>query len=288
MITLFDPVLGLLQLRAAPYTVPTFTIGSREVRAVTRNRALADGQIDDTRYSGARAVTIGIVLNEDSCDSGDTMQKLYDRVLPYMKASRRPILTWSLPGSDGDRRQLTVRGDSAPVNISGNKHQGLLLSFRAPEGSITSAGDPVCILLDPATDTEAGRTYDQTYDKTYPPSLAVGDRLIHNGGNDDAHWTATIYGAVTNPFLKINGITITFDQNGGLDLPSGSSVVIDTLTRTIYLNGNPADPRYDRTNFAAWSWADLLLDPGDNTIRFGGSVLAGGQTQFCTIAHWAG
>lgn len=288
-IRLTDPMLGTIELRAKPYTVPTFTIGSREVRTVARNRALADGQKDDTRYTGGRAVTIGVILNEDTCDDGDTMQGLLDAVLPYMKPSRRPVLSWSLPGSDHDRRQMTVRGDSAPVVIEGSKHQGVLLSFRAPDGIITSEGAPTCTVLTTAADTELGRTYDQTYDKTYPASLAIGDRIIVNPGNDEAHWILTVYGPVTNPTFKVNNTTITFDQNGGLDIVAGATVVMDTLEKTVYFNGDPAFPRYDKTNFSAWSWADLLLDPGPNLVRFGGSVVgAGGQALLCTSPTWAG
>lgn len=318
MMTLTDPALGTLVLHGDnpttdPFIVASFVVGSPAVRPVVRNRALSNGSIDDTRYAAGRAVTIAIRLNEKYCGplAGDTMQDLLDRLLPYTKASRRPVLTYTLPGSDGAPRQMVVRGESAPVQVGGAKHQAIVLSFISPDGEITTAGEPLCITLDPAGDVELGRTYPagtvdpgnvagRTYPagtvdpgnvagRTYPASQAIGDRTYINAGNDEAHWTLQIFGIVTNPFFTINGVTVNFNNNGGLAIPAGSSVIIDTREQTIRLNGLAADPRYSRTNFSAWAWSDLLLRPGQNSMRFGAAVLgAGGQARFCSLPTWAG
>lgn len=285
MIVLDDDDLGELELECDPFVVASFQIGSAAVRPVMRNRALANGTFDDTRFSGSRAVTVALRLNDSRC-KGQPMQDLFDRVLPYMKARRRPRMRWTLPGSTSER-ELVVRGDNAPVVIAGPKYPVLSLSF-VGANEIMSPGE-FCQLLDPGADVELGRTYDLAFDRSYPASAVIGDRLINHAGNDDAHWVASIFGIVTNPTLKVNGITINFNVNGGLDLIAGTSVVIDTRARTIFLNGDPASPRYDKTNFTAWSWEDLLLKPGDNTVRFGGSVLgAGGSANLCWRSTWAG
>lgn len=299
MITLSDPVLGDLDLRADPFAVVSFQIGPRAPRVNTRNRALADGALDDTRYGGARAVSVGITLNEHpACVvNPTTMQGLLDRLLPYTLPRRRPVLKYSLPGSEGDIRQLTVRGNGAPVQISGPKHQGIVAQFVSGDGDITSAGEPTCLLITPAGDVEAGRTYPvsvgdaagRIYDRTYPASLAIGDRLVTQLGNDRAHWTAAIFGAVTNPYVTINGTQINFNVNGGVDLLAGQSLVLDSKARTIYLNNDPTASRYNKSNFMAWSWDDVLLEPGDNLVRFGGSVLgAGASVNLCWSPTWAG
>lgn len=317
MMTLTDPTLGTLVLHGDnpttdPFIVAGFTIGSLAVRPVMRTRALSNGQLDDTRFTGGRAVTVAIRLNEKYCGplAGDTMQDLLDRLLPYMNPRRRPVLTYTLPGSDGSPRQLTVRGDSAPVQIAGSKHQAVVLSMISPDGEITTAGDPVCIDLNPAGDVELGRVYPAgTTDpgntagrvypagttepgnvagRVYPASLAIGDRVYINAGNEEAHWILQIFGGCTNPFFTINGVTVNFNNNGGLVLPVGASVIIDTREQTIRLNGNPADPRYSKTNFTAWSWSDLMLKPGENPMRFGASVIGTGQARFCSLPTWAG
>jgi len=286
MITLAEPDLGLLQLLDDPFTVVSFQIGWPVARSVMRNRALANGVIDDTRFSGARAVTVGLRLNDKAC-GGVSMQDLFDQVMPFMVARRRPVLSWSLPGSDATVRQLTVRGADAPVVVAGPKHPVLALSFVAAEGEITSVAQQCANITPSAATAEPGRTYPLTFPRTYPASPGIGARLVTVGGNEVAHWVATLHGAITNPLLSVNGITINFDERGGVVLASGSTLVIDTRARTIYLNGDPSTPRYDKTNLTEWSWSDLLFDPGVNTLRFDGtSIGADASVDVCWYDTW--
>lgn len=289
MITLDDPELGVLEMRSNPYVVVDFQIGPRAPRVVKRNRALADGEIDDTRFGGARAVTVSLRLNEDACDdTPSTMQALYDRLLPYMALYRRPVLSWSIPGSGGVVRELVVRGDGAPVAIAGAKHQAVVCSFVASDGTITSP-DLECTVIQPAADVELGRSYNLVPNRAYPTSSAIGDRLIMQNGNERADWTAVIFGDVTNPYLVINGVRVEWSSNGGLLIPPGSSLVIDTKAKTMYLNGDVANPRFDRSNYTDWSWPDVMLRPGQNTIRFGGAVLGlNASVNLCWKPTWAG
>lgn len=288
MITLFDPELGTLALRRDPFVVTGFQIGSRAPRVVKRDRALADGEVDDTRFGGGRAVTIALTLNDKLCGDPTPMQELFDQLLPYMALRRRPVLTWSLPGSGGVVRQLTVRGDNAPMQIGSAKHPTITCSFVAADGEITSAGDPICTVIQPAADVELGRTYNLAFNRAYPTSSAIGDRLIVNPGNELSHWTAAIFGDNTNPSILVNGVRIDFNNNGGLVLPAGNSVVIDTKAKTMLFNGDPVSPRYDRTNFTEWAWADVMLRPGNNTIRFAAALLGtGASMNFCYRPAWA-
>lgn len=290
MITLVNDELGEITLRSDPYVVTDFQISSPAVRAVTRNRALMNGTRDDTAFTGARAVTVGITLNDKYCgDDAVAMQDLFDALLPFTVVRRRSVIRWSLPGSGGRERQMIVRGDSAPMVIAGPKHPVLSLSFVAPEGEINSAGAPICQLIEPAVDTELGRAYDLTSNRAYPTSSAVGDRLIDVDGNEQAHWTATIFGDVTNPYILINGVRVEFSRGGGLVLPAGNHLQVDTREKIVRLNSDPLSPRFDRANFTEWTWPDILLRPRNNTIRFGGAILGvGAAMNFCYQPTWAG
>jgi hypothetical protein len=64
-VTLIDDELGTLELGSDLYVVTSLQIGSPAVRAVTRDRALADGVFDNTRFLGARAVTLAVRLRND-------------------------------------------------------------------------------------------------------------------------------------------------------------------------------------------------------------------------------
>ena len=106
MITLSDPVLGDLELRSTPFVAVSLQIGSPAVREVMRPRALADGMVDDTKYRGARAITVVLRLNENpNCGEiaeRTTIQGLLDTLLPYTSPRRRPTISWALPGSESD------------------------------------------------------------------------------------------------------------------------------------------------------------------------------------------
>mgnify|MGYP000966307008 CR=1 FL=1 len=293
MITLSEPTLGELELRGSPFLVSSFQIGSRAPRGVMRSRALADGMIDDTRYAGSRAVTLAVTVNERDCGPAadrTTIQGLLDRLLPYMQPRRRCTLTWSLPGSDV-RRQLTVRGDSAPVQIENPRHPRLVLQFIAPDGEITTPGVHT-LRIDPASDVESGRVYstgtELKFDRNYPVLGATGSKTVTQQGNEPAHWRLTIFGGAVNPFFTINGVTIDMSSNGGHTVAAGSSLVIDTRNRYIWADDSPLTPKYDRSNFTEWAWSDLLLQPGDNTVRFGADTLTGGQAQLEWSDTWAG
>lgn len=292
-LSLYDTQLGTLDLGCYPYVVTQLQIGSPQVRVVARNRALADGAFDDTRFIGSRAVTATLRLNNRGnglCDPGGStdMQTLIDRVVPYMSPRRRPTLTYQLPGAPLPR-SMTVRGESWPVAIDGPKYPTLPLQWVNPTGEIFSggAGEQNCETIVPSSDTEQGRTYDLVPSRTYPASAQIGGRIIKNTGNAPAHWTLTLYGVVTNPTFTINGVLVSFARNGGLQLNVGQNVVIDTRTRTILLNGDPASSRYDRTNFDQWSWDQLRLLPGDNTVVFGGTNLGvTAAAQLCWRPTW--
>lgn len=288
MLILSDSTLGDLELRSAPFTVVSFQIGPRTPREVRRNRALADGEFDDTKFSGARPFTLALRLNEKACN-GETMQSLLDLLLPYSNPRRRPTLKWSIPGSASDVRWSIVRGVGAPYVIAAPKHASVVCSFIAPTGEVLS--DLVTLTLDPSGASELGRSYsvDRTYDRTYPASLPVGDRLATNRGNARAHWRATIYGSCTNPTLTVGGRAIAFTNNGGLVLPAGGAVTIDTRERTIYYLDDPTQPKYQYTNFSAWAWDDLLLEAGETTVNFGASVLGtGARVEMSWYPTWEG
>lgn len=294
MMYLTDPVLGRLDLgpylaeNAADddcgpegYVVAGWTLGFPTVRVVARNRALADGTVDDTRYVGARVITVNLRLDQNRIDP----QLAVDALMPYVSPRNRPRLHWVVPGST-QKRSAVVRGADAPFAIAGPRAHTLVVQWVAPGGLLESS-DESCEIINPSSDTESGRTYDLTFDRVYPFSLGVGDRLIVNEGNAVADWRATIFGAATDPALIINGVPIRFDRVGGLDLTGGTSLVIDSKERTILLNGDPEQSRYDKVNFTEWSWESVRLQPGENIVRFEGNPLSEqASVQFCWRSAW--
>lgn len=251
------------------YVVTGWEIGFPAERPVVRNRALGDGIIDSTRFFGARAVSMAITLDVNKQDP----QISIDNLTAYMTPHRRPRLTWQIPGSSLER-SLLVRGVDAPVSIAGKQAHVITASFIGIHGVLESA-DATTVTINPGSDTEDGRTYDLTFDRVYPPTAGLGERLVLNEGNEIADWEATIFGPAVNPILTVNGTDISFDRDGGLTLAVGESVTINTRNRTIFLNDDPTQSRYDKVNFTEWSWEQIRLQPGENIIRYEEPSLSG-------------
>jgi hypothetical protein len=251
------------------YVVTGWQIGFPAERPVTRNRALGDGIIDSTRFFGARAVSMAITLDVNKQDP----QLSIDNLTAYMTPHRRPRLTWQIPGS-GIERSLLVRGVDAPVSIHGKQAHVITASFIGLHGVMESANETT-VEINPGADTETGRTYDLTFDRQYPPTAGLGERLVLNEGNEVADWRATIFGPAVNPTLTVGDTSIEFNRNGGLSLGPDESVTIDTRTKTINYGDDPAASRYDRVNFTEWSWEQVRLQPGENIVRYEEATLSG-------------
>jgi hypothetical protein len=278
-VELYDDDLGVLELGCDPYVVTSLQIGSPEVREVTRYRALSDGMIDDTRFTGARAITLAIRFRDKlligNCDVEQSMQTLIDQLTPYMSPRRRPTLTWQLPGSD-QMRAAVVRGVNWAYSIAGPKAQGIAPQWVVPSGEVLAGGPDAmrCESMRPSVSVEAGRVYDLVFDRSYPPSDPVGGRTINNPGTAPTHYVLTFYGPVTTPSFTINGVVFKTDRSGGVVLAAGQTLVVSTRDRTVLFNGVANNSRYAYTNFDEWGWDELMLQPGINTVRFDGTGLS--------------
>lgn len=264
-----DPVLGTLDLMAPGYIVSDFVVGFPAERPVERNRALNDGAYDQTEFLGGRAVTFNVLLDTRVLP----MQTLRDRLARYLSPRRRPLLVWSYLGTPDELRTLMVRGVDAPFAISGNRSRfpTIPCSWKSP-WSFMRGYEQQCVTIVPSQAAEAGRTYPLTFDRTYPAQLPVGAFEVYNGGGERADWSATIavgsLGTVVDPVLTVNGVDFSVDELDGLTMTAGQTLVIDTAERSVLLNGDPDEPRYDRVNFLDWNWEDLQLAPGSNLVRF--------------------
>lgn len=268
LVLLADDLPDLDILCGDGYVLVSLAVGFPLERPVVRSRALADGVFDESTYLGQRAITATIRLDHRH---GFTTQQLIDRIMPFLSPRRRPTLRWSLSGSPTDFREVRVRGVDAPLIIDAPKYPTLVLQWVTEGAFIT---DPVeqCQTVTPTElPEEEGREYDLEFDREYLPIAPVGGMFVTNSGNAPAHWTITLFASMVDPVVTINDQQMIFAQSGGLSLVTGQTLVIDSLARTILLNNDPNESRYDRVNFEDWNWDDLLLQPGTNLVRLQGS-----------------
>lgn len=270
-------------LCASGWVLVDLQIGFPGQRPVVRSRALADGVIDDTAYLGQRAVTVTLRLD----NTVTTTQALVDLLMPFLSPRRRPTLTWSLPGSPGELRQLTLRGVDAPLVIAAPRYTTVVCSWVSEQAC---AVDPTeqCVSVSPNNPAEEiGREYDLDFDRDYVETIPVGGVVVTNAGTCLSSWVITLTASMVNPSVTVNGVDMSFTENGGLTLVTGQTLVIDQRERTVLLNGDPSQSRYDRLNFEDWSWDDLALRPGPNLVRLQGSgFTASSLMTVCWRSSW--
>lgn len=272
MVYLEDVGLGRLDLECDEgFVVASIEVGFPESRQVVRSRSLADGLFDDSRYLGSRVITVTVRMRSGGCDPKGTSQELIDQVMAYMSPRRRPRLVWSLQRDINEMRSTVVRGFDAPVLIDAYAYPTVVFQF-VSSGSFLEAPEETCFIANPDIPaTETGRDYDLTFDRTYSPGGPTDSIFVVNPGTVPADWTGTILASANQPNIVVNGYPISFNANGGVNLIAGQTLNIDTKERTILLNNDVQESRYDRVNFEEWTWDEVLLQPGLNVIRFNGT-----------------
>ena len=284
MMFLEEATLGQLNLtQAQGLNVIAYEIGSPEVREVVRYRSNADGAVDDTMFVGQRAVTVTLRLDQTKFPT----QALLDLLLPYMSPRYRPRLVWTIQdaldycssGTLPAARSLELRGIGAPTVISApGRYQTIVCQWKAE--SFIGSEDLNCQTFLPSGASEAGRTYNRTFNYTYPATLPSGSALLHNAGNALAQWTMTIFGVIDDPQVTVNGVTVT---TTAVPVLTSQTLNFDTLQRTIRINNDPAFSKYGSTNFTSWTWDSLLMQPGDNLFRVQAGASAPSSSCLVTV-----
>lgn len=241
--------------------------GWPEVRAVTTPLPDRDGVADYTRYMGQRVVTITgeIVENETA-----RRQAILDRIARYCTPGVRPTLVVAL--EDDQPRSIVLRAEafSAPLtNLSGGR-----FAFSA---SWRSANDPRFYALESTTEiwlppaaAAAGRIYNLVYPRTYPTAYGgAGTIDVVVEGNAETWPTFEIFGPISNPQITELGDVgaIAF---AGLNIAQGHYVTVETATRRVYADGDPAADRYSYLDVSRTQW--FALEPGTTTLRFTGTA----------------
>ena len=290
MMYLTEPTLGTLDLECADgFVVVDFQIGWPEVREVVTPRALSDGSIDTTYYLGKRPVTVTLRFDQTKLAT----QNLIDLVTPFLSPRYRPQIVWTVqqsgpwcPGpaaSVETIRSLRVRGVDGPLVVDAPKYLTMALQWIAQDPYTTGLNQSCAVALITGSE-EFGRTYDLTFDRDYPYSPQYGVTTFTPKGNAPMDWVATITSELTDPSLLINDVSIDFS---GVTLLPGQTIIIDTLERTILLNGDPNSSLHGQTNFQDWTWDEIRLTPGENQIRLQAPSYTGSPSfTLCWYDKW--
>jgi hypothetical protein len=241
---------------ADPIMCRQWDLGSPEVRITSTPRNGVDGTYEGPGFTGARTVTMDLVILGDGYGSPYAYA---ERLASFTHPSRRPTLSIQRPTVDtgGDTWTMSLRG--TPFSITYGQRAAAMLEmqlvFAAPEGYLlgplrefTSTTAAVAVIggftlpitlpvaMTPGSGTNPAVTFTITTSAPVAPVLAI-------------------YGPVTNPKVATSGGD-TFGFRG-LSLQPGDFVVVDMQAGTAYLNGDPTSSVFHLIDFANstfWTW----------------------------------
>jgi len=227
-----------------------FDLGWPEAREVANPRAGADGEIDETRFHSGRVVSMTLSVTDPG--------KL-DALMAFTNPGLRPTLRYRVRG--GGQRMIRLRASdlSRPVEFGVAEVD---VQWRAPDG-VAESVDLETQQLNPAEDVE-GRTYDLTFDRSYPESQGAGRITVVNEGSATAYPIIRFYGPLEDPLLENE--TSDRQLRFEISISAGDYLEVDTANRTARLNGLAENSRYDAFDFPTSQWWGLR--PGGNLLRF--------------------
>lgn len=235
-------------------------MGFPDVRDSVQDLPQASGTLDQTQYTGARAVSIeGVVLNDafgstpvDMGWAGDVQWNSASWFCSALSAWADPSRRYRLYVTDESYRSryMDVRGDSftSPIDKSSEGYRSFQLNLVNPSGRIYSFAEGDGTTPDGRYDVSValtnveltGRAYDLTEPRTYPAgSGGPAANEVYYGGTVPNGFTIKVYTGAT----ALNGLRITVTGPDGVQrsiglidtyaVPAHCTVIIDTNARTI-------------------------------------------------------
>jgi Siphovirus-type tail component, C-terminal domain len=250
--------------------VDTVDIGAPAVREVVNDAVDRHGTTDETAYFGARLITLSGTLI--ASEVAGTRQEILDRLRLFCRPGTRPTLTVAL--NDDVPRVITLRPDQCASPITAPGRCPFAAAWKAPDPRFYSLALDSVVVYPPMSAT-GGRTYPLTFSRTYPSSWGGSGFADVTVAGDMATWaTYRIDGPATNPVLTVTDDAGHTSSVGfaSLTLAVGDYITVDTDTKTVYLNGDPAADRYSTLDVLTTRWGPLW--PGHNRITFDAAAFA--------------
>lgn len=257
-------------LSVGPFTstiLNRLDFGYPKSRAVSVSAAGANGEIDTTRYMGARVLTAEVTLPQ-----GLGADDAYDQLASVCNPGLRLWMYTQRPGWDSERR-IYVRGDTfdCPPGVS---RQGQM-TFISPTGLFEDPNWQVTTVT-PLTVASSGRSYPRHYPWSYRQGPVAGAGIANVGGTVPALPIISIYGPCSNPLVRCvdTGQQVSFP---GLTIGYGDFLQIDMGSRTVYMNGDSTQNYYSRRDLTTSTWWSLPARPGVNVLFSATATDAGCQ-----------
>ena len=245
-----------------------------EVRTSDVARSGANGYVPGLDLLGKHVSTIQVLIIADSeaelGDHIDTWKAACASTPDFQVAVRANLLgrtrvrfgRFRIPGDVTVDQWSRDYGDLDPSRCAVARAYGHA-QFEVLAGGLTFGDDVHSVIT---ARTVAGTGFTPVFTVPFTLGTAAGGSVtVHNGGNAPAPWTGRLDGPLTFPDIthEESGkrLSLDFVANGGINLPAGQWIDLDSSKRSVLLNGT-ADRRTQLTVDSDW-WQ---LDPGDNTF----------------------
>lgn len=250
---------GLLLGQGTRYNIASFIgFDLPGMRTTDVERPLEHGVYAQTDLLTARTIELSLTV------TGDTQEDAATR-LEALKASFEPRteeapLVVQLPGFGKRLINARPRRCSFPMAGSGLAHP-VLVQWLCPDPrmyAVDEQGDSVGLPT-----AAGGRSYDRVYDVSYG-AMPLGGRIyVRNDGNVTTRPVIVIAGPVTDPVVR--NLTTEQEERFSIDLASTDELVVDSVERTVMLNGTTS-----RLSALSTDSEFIELASGVNEITFAG------------------
>jgi hypothetical protein len=239
-----------------------------EVRENADNLVQMDGGIHGDFFFGRRPFTMsGRILPIASATDRNSKITHLQRAVTALRGDAIVKFT-----PDGGQEQFLAARVQQPLRISGNWIKDFQIAMVAADPRRYSTVLESSTVAADATAGVGGFSFNLSFPINFGAASPTGQVLVENNGNMDTWPVLTITGPGTNPSIY-NAST---DQriSFAYTLAAGETLVVDTLNRTVKLNG--VTDRYSALDFTNTEWWPLI--PGINDIRLAFASYSAGAT----------
>jgi len=206
------------------------------IRNQDDNRGYFDGMFSGRDFLAGRTITMTVLTIGGAGYSAQYNYNLLQSQLQPQQSGTTP-LQFQL-SSAGGLQFINARVRANTTQVDPDYTYGFIkssFSFFCPDPRYYDNAVNTASLI---VQTPLGRGYNRTYNVTYGGGTQGNTGLVINQGTTTTYPTVTIKGPSTNPTIGnlTTGQSITLNYS----MVATDVIVIDSLNRTITLNGNPA------------------------------------------------
>jgi hypothetical protein len=262
--------------QGSPYQVISVNglTGLPTLRVQDSDRGYLDGMFSGRDFLSGRTMSISILTMSGNGNTAQANLNLLQAALMPQQTGTSP-LQFQL-SSAGGLQVINARVRAGLTQVDPEFTFGYIKSqytFFAPnpayyDNTVQSASIAPSVI--------GGRTYNRTYNLTYPAGTLTGSAIINNAGNTTAYPILTLGGPVTNP--SVGNLTYGGALNFNYTMGASDVFVVDLYNRTILLNGVPA------RNLLLGSSTWFNAPPGSSVFYYTGTSFTAGVTS--ALVQW--